>query len=308
MKRLSLIILTLLLTLGVTACASNQTTDEEGKTRVYYLNSSGTAIVYETIELNALNPSEAVNAMVALLDRAPADPTLKKVKPDSVLVQDWSLINRVVTLNFTPAYSVIEKSVEILTRAAIVNDFCQIDGVDAVFFQVSGRPLLDYHGEIVGNMKAEKFMDILNRSEKETKDVILAVYFATGNENEIDAVRIKVNVPVDKRTEEIILEQLIAGPNEALKDAGFFGTIADETEINKVIVKNNICYIDFDKKFLDNPDGISNETKVYSIVNSITGITRINKVKITVEGEENKQITELETDGFLLENPGIIRE
>lgn len=308
MKKLSLFLVLLAALLSFSGCEEERHPEENGNIKIYYLNSSETALVYETDELDGDSVDEKVNAMVAFLDRTPEDPTNKKVKPESVLIQDWKVEDGVVTINFSPSYSVIDKNVEILVRAAIVRDFCQIEGITGVKIQVGGRPLTDRNGTSLETMKDEDFIDILNRNKNEYRNMMISVYFATGNENEIASVQLKLLVPADQNREEIIVEQLIAGPNVGLQAEGFLGTIASDCKINKIITKNDTCYVDLNEKFLENPSGISVETKVYSVVNSITAITEINKVKITVNGETYKQISELETDGFLFENPGIIRE
>lgn len=307
MKRLSLLLVLLAVMFAFVGCAGEKNT-EEGNTKLYYLNSSKTALVVERIDMTSTETNDAIAEMVTLLDRAPSDPTLKRPKGDVFMVQDWGLSDGILTLDLSSGYSSIDKIVEILVRAAIVKDFCQIEGVEAVNFYVGGRPLLNGHGEAVKNMKAEDFIDILNRNGSETKVISPTVFFATGNENEIAAVQVRIVAPIDKHIEDIILEQLISGPNEALVAEGFSATMPQDSKVNKIIIKNNICYIDMDYGFLRDTESISMETRVYSLVNSIISLPEINRVKLTVDGEEYKKITEFETEGFLIYNPGIIRE
>lgn len=306
MKKTLSLVIALIMLISLTACGISRTEDE-GNVVLYYINSLGTGLVTEKADLEAETTDEAVNGMIALIDRAPFDPSFKKPKPDSIRIQDWYIASGIVTLNFTAGYSALSTIDEILMRAAIVKDFCQLEGVEAVSFLVGGRPLSGENGNVVGNMTAANFVDILNRSETETRENMHTLYFPIDDGDELSMALIKVTEPIEKRREEVILEQLIAGPEEDLLSEGFKACINPKCTVLKLKTKNDTCYIDFDKSFLENMPGVSIEAKVFSVVNSIATVTGINKVKITVEGAENKQITEFETDGFLLTNMGIVR-
>ncbi len=84
----------------------------------------------------------------------------------------------------------------------------------------------------------------------------------------------------------ILIEMLIAEPkNNKLQSAIPNGTI-----INNVELKNDILYVDFSKEFTENHQGGEEKEKatVYSIVNTLCELTEVNKIKILINGEENK--------------------
>ena len=320
MKRFSVFFIFIMLVL-LTGCAADRTEDDD-RIKIYYLNSSGTGLVYEYVDFECSETNEMITEMITLADRMPSDPTYKKAKPDTILIQDQSFAGGVLTLDFTPDYSMLSQTAELLMRAALVKDFCQIEGVESVCFSVSTRPLFDSRGTIVGNMTSNDFVDVLNRNRSETRKNTFSVYFACNEKNKIKETFFTSVEPIEKTPAEIIIGKLIQGPEDH-ENADSYGThgnsylpyespenvtatINPDCKLLKIYTKNDICYIDFDKKFLENPEGISDNIMIFAVVNSITSVTGISKVKITVEGAEEKRITVFETDGFLTENIEIV--
>lgn len=86
------------------------------------------------------------------------------------------------------------------------------------------------------------------------------------------------------RLAEIIVNELIKGP----KVPGLKSSIPQETKLHsKIIIDGEVATVDFSKEFRDNhPDGKAQETMtIYSIVNSLTELKEINKVKFLIEGK-----------------------
>ena len=80
------------------------------------------------------------------------------------------------------------------------------------------------------------------------------------------------------------MEQLIAGPES--KD--LFPTVPPETKIRDVKVVDGICYVDLSMEFVTKHGGGSSGEAftIYSIVNSLTELSNINKVQFLIEGEK----------------------
>ena len=80
------------------------------------------------------------------------------------------------------------------------------------------------------------------------------------------------------------MEQLIAGPGE--NDG--YATISPDTKLNTIAIKNGICYVSLDTALVDKPVDVTEETLLYSIVNSLTSVPGVNKVQISVNGETDR--------------------
>ena len=81
--------------------------------------------------------------------------------------------------------------------------------------------------------------------------------------------------------EKLIVEELIKGPN----GEGIYPTINPDTKVANVTVKDNICYVNLDENFLTQIYPVSPEVTIYSIVNSLTSLSNVNKVQILLNGE-----------------------
>lgn len=86
----------------------------------------------------------------------------------------------------------------------------------------------------------------------------------------------------------IVVNELINGP--ASKE-GLLPTIPEGTKLNSVEVKNGVATVDLSKEFVDNHLGGRNaeQLTLYSIVNSLTELSDIQKVKFTIDGKSQKE-------------------
>ena len=82
-----------------------------------------------------------------------------------------------------------------------------------------------------------------------------------------------------------LMKLLIEQPkNEKLQS-----TIPQGTRILKAELKGDTVYLDLSKEFIDNHTGGMEEenTTIYAIVNTLTELNEVNKVKILINGNEN---------------------
>ena len=125
-------------------------------------------------------------------------------------------------------------------------------------------------------------------SEQQLRQTIVSLYFSNKDTKELMPegrlidVKLLLNEPYTT-----LMQLLIDGPkNEKLE-----GNIPEGTKINKIELKNDVLYIDLSKEFIENHQGgEENQSKtIYSIVNTMTGLTEVNGIKILIDGEENKE-------------------
>lgn len=86
-----------------------------------------------------------------------------------------------------------------------------------------------------------------------------------------------------------IVEALIAGPKE---DNVLYRTVPPETRLLGLEIHGGVATINFSKEFVSKhwATGWNEELTVYSVVNSLTELPQIQKVKFLVEGESNVTI------------------
>lgn len=129
-------------------------------------------------------------------------------------------------------------------------------------------------------------------TENQLRQTIVSLYFLDKETGEISPeprlVDIKelMNLPYDK-----LVKLLIEGPkNEKLKKL-----IPDGTQILKTYIEGDCLTVDFSKEILSYDKGDPNVkgNMVNSIVNTVTELTEVNKLRIKVEGQDVEEFKEV---------------
>ena len=82
------------------------------------------------------------------------------------------------------------------------------------------------------------------------------------------------------------MQQIISGPSSVNGvDSSLKAVVPATTVVNKITVREQICYIDLNKEFLTSMDGVSREVSLYSVVNALAELPDINRVQFTIDGE-----------------------
>lgn len=282
---------------------SVQHTDSAEGMKLYFLNEEGTKIVGEPYRLKSGTKEEQIVELLEALNQEPQTQGYQKAKPEEVVIQSYSLSSgEVLTLQFDVSYQQVMGVQEVLMRAAIVKTLCQAEGVASVEFYVGGQPLMRASGKPVGMMKAEDFIDNTGEGTEFYQNAYVLIYFSNEAGDALVESNLKITYDGTISTEQLILNQLIAGPvEEGLRTAMPEGTI-----VNKVSVKDGVCYVDFNEKFMEKRSDVSEEVTIYSVVNSLAELTTIYKVQFTINGEPRKMYQALEFSGTFERNLEIV--
>ena len=76
------------------------------------------------------------------------------------------------------------------------------------------------------------------------------------------------------------MQELIGGPEEA----GHYPALKKEVKLLEASVDEGVCYLYFDPAFLNISEEVSAEVAIYSIVNTLTDLPGIGRVRFVVEG------------------------
>ena len=91
------------------------------------------------------------------------------------------------------------------------------------------------------------------------------------------------NISLDK----LVVERLIAGPEDGDSVENGFATISSDTQIMSVTTQDGVCYVNLNEGFLVRQGNVTPEVAVYSIVNSLTELPGINRVQLSIEGNSD---------------------
>jgi germination protein M len=82
------------------------------------------------------------------------------------------------------------------------------------------------------------------------------------------------------------MEQLIEGP----KNTGEQATIPTETKLITLSTVDGVCYVNFDETFFNQNQEISEQVVLYSIVDSLTELSTIDRVQLSVNGDTTGKV------------------
>lgn len=269
MKKKIVIFISLVICFLLCACSSDKKKDNE--IYVYYLNEDKNTLKKEIYPIQDLSE------------------TLKKLEVHGVLSSDVKVEgvrqnNTNLELYFDTNYFLLAKSEEVLTRAAIVRTLVQLEGVETVSFYIGQDPLTDSKGQTIGMMKAEDFVDNTGASVAAYQTTDLILYFSDSDGTKLRAKKIQnVRYNVNSSIERVIMEQLMNGTSSA----GTRSTIPKSATLLGVSVKENICYVNLDSKFVTDSYDLNPEVAIYSIVNSLIANGTVSKVQILIDGSSN---------------------
>ena len=68
----------------------------------------------------------------------------------------------------------------------------------------------------------------------------------------------------------------------------FRSTVPGGTRLNSIMIRDNVCYVDFSKEFMNVQAEVNSEIVIYSIVNTLCELSDVNKVQFTIDGEQRE--------------------
>lgn len=264
MKRMILILLGVLLCILCVGCEEEETNGMY----VYYLNADGNGLSQQMYP-----PMETGIALEKLAAHG--------VFPKGVEVEKYKVERLQLMLYFNEAYMDMNKSTEVLMRAAVVQTMTQLADVEFVSFYIGEEPLRDNDGNAVGLMSAQDFVQNTGSSIDSYQTTDLKLFFADKEGKHLKETR-KTNIRYNANTaiEKLVIEQLMKGTSAT----GSQSVIPKSTKLLGVSVKDGVCYVNFDSKFTTESYDLNPEVAIYAIVNSVIANSNVTKVQILIEG------------------------
>lgn len=271
-----------LLVMGLAGCQKNDSEPKDGEKayQIYYLNQPMTRLTAQNYNTATTDTEALIQELMEQLLQVPADLDVQVTLPEKVVYQGFRQEDMVLYLFFDNNYTSMKPEREILCRAALTRVLTQIPGIDYINIYSGNQPLLDTNGMPVGMLSTTDFVDSTT-DVNAYEQAELTLYFTDESGAflypEIRTVMHNINTSVEK----VILEELISGPESPdLKP-----TLDSGIKLLNVSVNENVCYLNFDAAFLNNTLEVKDYIPIYSIVNSLSELSSVNRVQITVNGE-----------------------
>ena len=269
------------------ACAPAPAETEEGVINVYDLSrdmSHIEAVEYQMTESG--NVSDRVKELLQRIIDGPSGGRVHSAIPEEITSVTYYIGPQTVGVNFNSAYNEVSSMRKILCEAAIVRTLCQLEDVYAVSFYVEGIPVCDSKGIPIGLLTPDSFVEndgsMINAYERAE----LHLFFASEDGRElvekVETVTYNSNISMDR----LVVDNIISGPRST--DA--FATVNPSTVVNSVNTQDGVCYVNLSKDFLNKITNVTDEVMIYSIVNSLTSLSNVNKVQILIDGDMNVEV------------------
>lgn len=303
MRQIKEITLFIILCVLLTSCGREEDEASLRTFPIYYLDSEMTELVQEEYQTtkNETNPEVIAQELLRKM-RTSDDANYKSALGENVEVINLQCKENQLSLYFSATYNGRNGTEEILSRAAIVQTLCGIEGIDYVEFYVEDQPLM-ISGNAVGLMNASSFLNGLER-KGETQTKMLTLYFSDQQGEVLIAAQTPVKYASAAPLAKLLVESLIQGEEtipHTNKRNDVIPTLPASTVLNNLTIRDNVCYLDFSKDINNLMPGIGSEVVVYSIVNTLCELPNVNRVQITVEGEPQEKYGEMEGFHLVLE-------
>ena len=266
MKRKILLLLGMILCIFCVGCEEKEKTSTE--MYVYSINADGNALVQQSYPLMDVD---------GILDKM----KMHAVLPKGVEVEDYKVERFQLMLYFNEEYLQMNKSTEVLVRAAFVQTLSQLPDVEFISFYIGNEPLRDNDGNIIGLMSAQDFVQNTGSSIGTYQTTSLKLFYADKEgknlkESQKNNIRYNSNTAIEK----LVVEQLMKGTSAS----NLQSVIPKSTKLLGVSVTDGVCYVNFDSKFSSDSYDLNPEVTIYAIVNSIIANANVTKVQILIDG------------------------
>lgn len=301
MKRLIIAILLAILCIGLVACKEESVTTteetlENNQLNIYYVNRDKTKLIDATYDFTDvtdidLTVDEIMNAFMEETTSAKREPAIPLDM--KYMYKELKIDDNEVVLNFNMNYDTVSKKDEVLAKAAIVSALTQIEGVEKVTFAFNDIYNNTDIAIIEESYEKDSFLFSNNGDGSQSGEI--TIYFVNEDGTALKEYSKAVSIDNDVSIEQVVVESIIKGP---LRD-GYKASVPSDVKLNKISVKDGVCYIDLSQEFNEGVTDIRSDLTIYSVVNSLIELPSVNKVQFTIDGQKQEVYREtVAFDGF----------
>lgn len=132
---------------------------EDSRVKIYYTNKTGSRLVYETRKSPEGEDNQTVaDEMIGWMLKEPKNEEYFIAIPNEVVINNVVARNNIVNIDFAVGYETLDKSKDVICRAAIVKTLVQIKGIDYVEFSIGGKTMMDADGTPIGSLTDDSFV------------------------------------------------------------------------------------------------------------------------------------------------------
>lgn len=262
--------------------SAKQTGSNSMQINLYFLNIANNKLERETriIQTPSSN-TELITAVLTELNAGPGNSWLYRTVPRDVTIQAANLTEneKLCGIELSEEYKNLSVKDELFFRSSLVWTLTEFEFIEDVILYVSGQQLTNASGQPAGVMNRENLIIHPELSPVRTNTRTITLYFAN---EELSALTPEARtIEVSSNIEYHIVEQLISGP----KKSGLKPTLLSDLKLKDANTIDGICYVDLSVEFLTRQltANDADTLAIYSIVNSLTELSGVQKVQIMVD-------------------------
>lgn len=275
MRKTAAILLAGMLAAALAACA----VQEEGDGLRLWFAASGvqqTAQASQALDTCPFLGEETVPALMEGLLAGPGGDTgLASPIPQGVELAGWSVDGRTAQVELSGPYGELAGIDRTLADACITLTLTQLGGVDAVRILCGGGR---------GDWRVLRAEDVLfSGAEEEPVDVPATLYFRRVGGDTLGSELRVFRLTEDETPAKAVLEALAAGP----EDSGLEALLPPDLAVLSAGLDDGVCYANLSADLLENMSGdrAGQELVVWSIVETLCSLDKVEQVQILVEGQ-----------------------
>lgn len=276
---------------------------------VYFYNAQNNTLEGEVVGVNLEENAPSDNKMYAVLEALYAGPQVGKqaAKPIDYHIEEASLKENIAFITFDETYRALDVQTQIVNRASLVWSLTELDFIEGVEFFVGDEVLKTSTGNKVGKVTRKDILMTVLNPKPPTSTQTIKLYFAKAGDDKLYKEERKVSVNNNTPLEHYVIEELIKGPTTE----GLLPTLPPDTKVNDIKEQEQVCQVDlsYDLKTSQVTSPLQESLVLYSIVNSLTEISRIQKVLFLKDGNKQTEFAATITTGGIFErNEEIIAD
>ena len=254
-------------------------TPGEGEIVIYYSNASCSRLISKIYTPQHEQTVELARELYAKMQEGGYEDTIPAVAAD-ITISDISLSGNTMSLALQGPWDTMRAPNRMLFLAAVTRTLTQLKDVDGILFTMNGEALTDESGNMMGVLRSASFVDNAVDNPEDYREAVIALYFANEAMDGLVKVERTVVYRSSSSMERIVVEQLLRGP----EDSGAKASLPNTASLLSINVRDGVCYVNFDSKFITEVLGSYDYVPVYSVVNSLTELPNVDKVQISING------------------------
>ncbi len=272
--------------LSLTAC-EEITFVREGNFMVYFINKDADGLEKLPIVLEEDEFDAQLQTVIKYLGYNDKKGIYNSLLMEKLKIAKYRLEDGRLDLFLEGDYDSFSKEEKLFLRAGLTKTFAQLKGVREISYYLNDRTLLNEDGTPFGYFAGNDFFND-HSDAPDYENVPVTLFYADVDGCHFKEQETSIQVSVNDRTEEKLLEALMTMPTIE----GAVNVIPEKTALLGVHTRNQTCYINFDKIFIEATYAVEPQIVVEAIAKTMTQLDGVERIQIQVEGDSRIQFLE----------------